>query len=164
MEPRIINKPTISQSTIRDTWKTLLTILQFKHRHFQVLYTRHDVARIEEFIEQSVREGKLHRGRFWKRQWLGFSALHEMIETYLSNCLSSGVRDWDLPLIGALAFTLQYALCARAGDMTRAQLYTGKEFLAYKDVEITLRNDHSSPPSVQDLRACVHLRYTKGQK
>lgn len=87
-----------------------------------------------------------------------------MVETHVQNCLSGGVRDWDQQLIGILAFVLQYALSARVGDLTRSDCYTGNEFLAWKDVQLTLRDGYTSPPTVQDLKACVQLRFTKGQK
>lgn len=86
-----------------------------------------------------------------------------MLETHLEGCTSHGTRDWDLELVIALAFTLQYAFYARVGDMTRSHAYTGKEYLTYKDIEITLREGHRNPPSVQDLEAYIQLRYTKGQ-
>lgn len=164
MEPRISDKETISVSTIRNTWRTIVNILRFKYRDFDTQYTQHDSARIHEFIEQSIANGRLQRGRFWKRRWLGFRALHEMADMHVQKCLSGGVRDWDQQLIGMLAFVLQYALCARVGDLTSSQCYTGKEFLAWKDVEITFREGHTSPPTVQDLKACVQLRFTKGRK
>lgn len=164
MKPRIIDKKVLQASTIRSIWRILLRILQFKHCDFDTRYTEYDSMRIHEFIEQRISIGQLRRGRFLSRQWLGFSALQEMVQGHLQNCLSSGVRDWDLQLICILAFVLQYTLCSRAGDLTRSRYYTGRQFLAYKDVSITLREDHANSPTVQDLKACVQLRFTKGRK
>lgn len=86
------------------------------------------------------------------------------MDTHVENCLSGGVSDWDQQLIGILAFVLQYALCARVGDLTRSNCYTGKEFLAWDDVQLELRDDYPSPPTVQDLKGSVRLRFTKGRK
>jgi hypothetical protein len=60
--------------------------------------------------------------------------------------------------------TVQSAVCARFGDVASSPLYTGDEYLAYKDVQLVLQRGFTNPPTVQDLEATFTLRYTKGNK
>lgn len=140
-----------------------MAILQFQH---PVLITsnRPFTQRIEDLIQQRLSEGLLIRGRWLPREWIGFTTLRRILETYLCVCLETGTRDWDQPLMMTLALTLQSASCARAGDITRSDGYTRTEFLCFKDVTVKIRPDAQFPPTVQDLEAGFVLRYCKGQK
>lgn len=157
-EPHIRGKQSISKSTVLKTWATLCKVLRWKYRDFDDKIRRHDHEVVQNFIKQRTQSGQLTRGQYWSKEWLGLGALREITDENLMSCLSHGTRDWDKPLVNTLAFILQYALCARAGDVTRSHLYTGDQFLAYKDIQLTLRRGASTTPNVNDLTARFHLR------
>lgn len=147
----------ISKSTVLKTWKTLCKVLRWKYHDFDDKIRDRDYERVKSFIEQRTQSGQLTRGLCRSKEWLGLAALRKITDKSLMSCLSNGTRDWDKPLVNTLAFILQYALCARAGDVTRSGLYTGDQFLAYKDILLTLRRGASTTPNVNDLTARFHL-------
>lgn len=52
-----VNGKEFSTSSIKVLWRTLITVLQFKHRDFRDNYKGHDMIRINEFVEQSTIAG-----------------------------------------------------------------------------------------------------------
>lgn len=126
--------------------------------------TQYGVTRINKYIAQEVQNGNLVSGTWLEKPWLGFRSLQRMVEADLRSCLKHGTLGWDKPLLAVLTSTLQSAVCARISDVTRSPLYTGVEYLAYKDVKLVLRRGFTNPPTVQDLGGTFTLRYTKGNK
>lgn len=104
----------------------------------------------------------LVRGRWAKRQWLGFVVLEKMARAWVERALIEGCPSWDRVLLRLLGVVLQAACCARSGDIARSQYYDDLECLCWKNVELVLKKD--APLSVQSLRAKLTLEYTKGFK
>lgn len=84
-----------------------------------------------------------------------------MCVAILSDAILSGTPSWDRTIYGALYLSIISALAARAGDIMQTSGYSGDEFLAFKDIEITLIKDDCG---VEKLWAVYTLRATKGYK
>lgn len=80
-----------------------------------------------------------------------------MNQQMLAHDLASGTKSWDVTIWNILALALQSATGARGGDLVRSTGYTGREYLAWKDVTLELQEDDT-------FVMIVKLRYCKGAK
>jgi len=68
-----------------------------------------------------------------------------MINALFIDPLKRGVRaGWTYMISRITMIILIAATCARAGDVGRSQMYTGKEFTAWKNAKIKIPNDQIS--------------------
>jgi len=110
-----------------------------------------------------VSEGRLIKGVWRKKQWLGFKAIERMSQVWLQRALDEGCFSWDHVLLKLLGVILQASCAARAGDIARSPFYKGMECLCWKHVQMTL-TDRRPPLSVQNMTLKLSLDYTKGHK
>jgi len=158
----IAGKPGASLSTMQGIWNTLINVLTFRHRELKDHYGSHDVLRIKVHLDQLVKRDLLFKGKWYKRQWVGFLVLQKLAATtWLETNVAEGCLSWDRALLKLLAIVLQSALAARSGDVARTQDYQGMACLCYKDVELTLAPQQLG---VQHLRGKFTMRYSKAKK
>jgi hypothetical protein len=161
----IAGKPAISLSVVRSLLARLIKLLTFRHKDLLKEYTPHHLGRIEVRLQQLVKEGKLVRGTWYKKQWISFMTLLRMSRSWFQRAMSEGTYSWDIILTKATSVIMQSAMSSRSGDITRTQLYDGLECLCWKDIE--LKFDEAADrnmPQVGDLRGTISLRFTKGYK
>ena len=143
---------------------TLISALQFKYpskpKQFEI--AAGERMRSNAILVEHTEEGRLFKGRRREREYLVQSLLTQMCESWLRDALDNGTVSWDVTLARALSVVLQSALNFRMGDITRAYLCTGNEYLTWGDICLRIKND--KPPSYENLVARVDLRFTKGKK
>jgi hypothetical protein len=161
----IPGKSAPSLSSIHSIWHRLICLLVFRHQEIKTRYGPHGVKRIEVRLDQLVKKKLLIKGRFHKKQWLGFRVMERMARIWIHESISNGCISWDRVLLKLLSVILMSALAARCGDIGRFYLYKEMECLCWSDVELTLASyDEDRAPSVQDLRAKFALRFLKCRK
>jgi hypothetical protein len=87
-----------------------------------------------------------------------------MAQSWLRKAIDKGCASWDRHLHKLLYMLFQSVPGMRAGDVSRSPLYIDSEFVAWKDLEMTLQKHLDHAPSVQDLRLKITLKYIKGFK
>lgn len=148
-------------STIRGFWVYTIEYLKFQYRDLKDNYGTYEVTRIETYLDQQVTLGRLTRGVWHKRQWLGFLMVQKMVTSFAEHHLMHGALSWDIVILRMLAVVLQCACNARPGDIARSDQYSGKEALLFRDVELTLKENGTT---VQDVQAKITMRFVKGYK
>lgn len=151
-----------SLATIVGVWRTLISLLTFRHRDLESHYTKYDVSHIHTHLDQLVMQKKLIRGRWHKKQWLGVVVIQRIARNWLERALTEGTKSWDAVLIKLLGVVLQVACSSRSGDVARTAGYTGSECLCWRHIELTL--EPGAELSVQNLRGKLTLEFTKGHK
>jgi hypothetical protein len=147
-----------SLSTIQGLWLYTIEFLKFQHRDLRQHYTEYDEKRISTWLDQQVTLGKLIRGRWVERQWLGLVMILKLVRAMVEHSLAQGCLSWDIIIVKILGVVLACACNSRSGDVARSDGYTNMEYLQFQHVELTLRTGGTS---AQDLRAKVTLKYTK---
>jgi hypothetical protein len=165
VKPRVVGKPSASLSTLQAIWYDLISILTFRHGDLKDHYGPRDVLRINVHLDQLVKRGVLFKGRWFKKQWVGFLVVQRLAENWLEKNIAEGCLSWDRVLYKLLGIILQSALAARCGDIARSSLYQAMECVCYEDIELTLAPQLSQGQlSVQQLTGTFKMRYTKGKK
>ena len=167
VKPRWVDKPIPSFRTVRLYWRGIVELLKFRYDAFTINYTVTWQKRIATHLDQLCASGKLMRGRYQKREYLGFAILGRMITLWLRDAIEHGCLSWDVVVLKPLSVLIVAACAARSGDVTRSDGCNGLEYLRYEHVELrvdqTLHAGKGSR-SVQTLMCKVTLPYTKGLK
>ncbi|KAH9223686.1 hypothetical protein DL95DRAFT_453629 [Leptodontidium sp. 2 PMI_412] len=162
--PVIVGKQVPSLTTIQSVWYLFIKMLTFRHNNLKDNYGRREMERITVHLDQLVKRGLLVKGRWFKKQWLGFRVVEKLAHAWLGKAILQGCISWDKVLLKLLNVVLLSALAARSGDVARSHLYKGDEALCWQDIELTLSGEETEGLSVQNLRAKVNLKYLKGRK
>ncbi|KAJ6103258.1 hypothetical protein N7486_005685 [Penicillium sp. IBT 16267x] len=96
VKPKGHGKPAPNETTITEAFKNLLSYGHFTWNEkdgFKI--TQQDRIKLTTFIHEAVREGRLIRGTWNKRTWIGFVTLSRMVRGYLEHCLTKGCLTWD---------------------------------------------------------------------
>lgn len=123
--------------------------------------TRQDGARLQTFLDDAIKAGRLSKGLWQKKVWLNFMTMAQMGRAWLAHHHQHGAWNWDLTLARLMSVVLVTSLGCRAGDASRSRYYSGPEYLQYKDFELRMEGEE---PRFENLRARVILRHTKGYK
>lgn len=122
--------------------------------------TAYDNIRIEAMFGQLVKDKRVLRGVWRKRQRVGFRLLARMTRARLEDSIVEGCVSWDITLQKLLGVVLTWACGGRPGDVGRAKGYAGVECLAWKDIEISL----DGGVEFRHLVMIVELAWTKFKK
>ncbi|OBT74080.1 hypothetical protein VF21_07115 [Pseudogymnoascus sp. 05NY08] len=164
-KPGIPGKPAPSLVVIQAVWRRIIQILQFRHEDILKHYTPHHVMRIRVHLDQLTRQGKLIRGDWFKKMWIGFMLVLKMATAWVKDAFENGTHSWDITISKLASIIIQSALSSRSGDITRSQLYEGIEYLCWGHITFTLESPATrDTPSVQDLKGKFELQFTKGHK
>jgi len=118
-------------------------------------------ARFKAWSTQMVTSGRLLRG-FWKsKTWIGFTTVSRLLRTFLERAVHRGTPNWDVVLAKCLSIVLVSALGVRSGDLARSYGYRGDEYLQYRHIELYL---DSPEPLFTNLRAKITVEFAKGHK
>lgn len=147
-------------------WVRLLQLLQFRHHDFHKQYTPYYAMRINVHLDHLIRQGKLIRGDWFKKMWIGFMLVLKMATAWIKDAFENGTHSWDITISKLTSVLLQSALSSRSGDITRSQLYEGLECLCWGHIILKLESPgtRDNAPNVQDLKGIFELQFTKNKK
>lgn len=152
------DKPRPSVSTIKVGLKSLVGILVGHYESFSI--SNHWAVKCDSLFNTLVREGVLIKGTWEKRRRIGFHTVLALGDAFLQSGLEEGCLSWDTHLSKQLSVVLIAACACRAGETARTPLYTGTEYLAFKDIVLSF----GSGDQPNDLSMDVTLRAVKGFK
>lgn len=162
LKPANHDKPAPSVVTVVKAFETIVDYGVFTWSEKDGYHmTRQDASQFRAFLDDAVKAGRLIKGSWCKRTWIGFLTLSRMVRAYIEYCLTKGCGNWDLVVAKSLSVTLISALGARSGDVTRSDLYHGTQFLQYQEIELYVDGQAAS---FENLRAVVTLTSMKGHK
>ncbi|KAK4560928.1 hypothetical protein LTR86_004883 [Recurvomyces mirabilis] len=165
MTPVITGKSVPSLSVIKGILRRLIDLLNFRHKDLHQHYTSHESKRISVNLDQLASRGKLIRGRWRKKQWIGFKTIHKLSSTWIQRAIDEGTRSWDIVMLRLLGVLLQASCSSRSGDIARSHYYEGLECLCYKHLELKLKQRQGPLLNgVQNLTLTIALEFTKGHK
>lgn len=124
-------------------------------------------SRIKVFLSDCVRAGRLTTGTWQKKVWISFMIMDRMASAYITHHLDHGARNWDIIAARMMSVVLIAGIGCRAGDVTRAAMWDGVQFLQWQHVDLTFEDtdtDGDREPCFENLRAHIVLEYTKGHK
>lgn len=122
--------------------------------------TTQDSRRLESLLRQLVKDKVLYKGRWRKPNRVGFQTILYMADAWLKSGLQEGARSWDIHISRLLCIVLIGSFGSRLGEVVRSKLYTGMEYLCYKDLTVSFHEGETT----QDLIMNVCLRFVKGYK
>ncbi|KAL8833615.1 MAG: hypothetical protein Q9176_007909 [Flavoplaca citrina] len=155
-------KPGPSLSVIQTASKIIIQQEKFRCAAFH--FTHHYAQRLTVFLDRSVRDGRLTKGIWKKRQYLGFMMVSRIAKSWLQYHLNNGVNSWDRPLARLLSVLLVSCTAARSGDIGRARNYQGMECLRWEHLDLFIDDSDPTSPPIESLQLHITLRYTKGYK
>lgn len=123
--------------------------------------TRNDSLRLQTFIDDAVKAGRLTKGSWRKRTWLGFVILSRMVRAFLGPYLDKGCVGWDIIVAKCLAVTLFGALRCRSGDLALSHKYEIFECLLFRHIQLTIEG---RLPTSAIFEALSHWKAQKGSK
>lgn len=126
-------KLTTSLSNIQNGIRGLLSGLVFK-LNFQL--SRRDAMRIDTLLDALVKEGKLIKGWWRKRDRVGFHLFRTIGNVWFTRHLTHRCMSWDVIISKFLAVSLQAATASQAGDMTRSLHYKGLEYMRWEHIQL----------------------------
>lgn len=94
-QTNIRGKSAPNLSTIECLWVYAIEYLKFTYRDLKDNYGAFEIKRIETMLDQQVSAGKLYKGIWFKRQWLGFVMIQRLTSTFVKEALQSGCASWD---------------------------------------------------------------------
>lgn len=149
-------------STLQNSIWALSSALVFK---LDFRLTRRDAVRIDTVLDALVKEGKLLKGRWRKRERVGFHLLRTIGRAWFTRPLTHGCESWDVIISRFLAISLQAATASRAGDITRSLHYKGLEYMRWEHIQMELEGvGYGEEPGVQHMTARLEIAYEKGDK
>ena len=83
-----------------------------------------------------------------------------MTESFVTGALTEGCISWDVVVHKVLSVVLMQSLDTRAGEIARSNHCTGSEYLAWKDVTLTVVGE----AQVGKIEASILIRIEKGSK
>jgi hypothetical protein len=122
--------------------------------------SNHWAVKCDSLFNTLVREGVLIKGTWEKRRRIGFHTVLALGDAFLQSGLDEGCLSWDILLSKQLSVVLIAACACRVGDISRTVLYTGTEYLTFKDIVLSF----GSGDQPNDLSMDVTLRAVKGFK
>ena len=118
-----------------------------------------DSGRFKVFLDQAVRENRIMTGAWDKRTWISFAVLSRLVSSFLTHTIQQGTRNWYLPIAKCLSVVLVAALGARPGDVARSYLYTGQEYLRFRNIHLHVVGTEAT---FANLRATITLEFQRG--
>jgi hypothetical protein len=122
--------------------------------------TVNDAARLQTWLDDAVKAGRLTKGRWKKKVWLNYTIVSRMTKAWLNHHLRFGARNWDLVIAGLLSIVLVTGVGMRVGDVTRSSAYDGLEYVKYKDIQLKVVGE----AKLSNIKARITLSYMKGMK
>ena len=90
-------KPGPDTSTITNAVKVLLPYGRFKWTESDVFkYGAHEKVRFQHWLNQATRAGRLTRGAWHEKTWIGFAILSRLIRVYLGRAIEYGTMNRDI--------------------------------------------------------------------
>ncbi|KAL4878611.1 hypothetical protein BJY04DRAFT_107900 [Aspergillus karnatakaensis] len=161
-KPNCEGKVMPNSSTIGRYTKRTLSILSFNSPDEFIVTDAH-MTRLRKTIKDLATKGKVTKGRWFPHQRAGFYIVRQILRVWFVDHRNHGTTSWDKTISIALGLALQYALGCRSGELARSNGYTGTEYLAWGDIELTLKVT-DRPASVQDFVLRYLARALKDQK
>lgn len=156
------DKPAPQAKTVKGGIQSLVSACIWKFPEFKL--SAHELTRIDTVIDTVIdtlsKEGKLLRGTWRKREWVGIALVEKLTRAFLQAAIDRGCLSWDVILCKVLSIVLMSALACRSGDIALTQGYTN-EYLRWEDVQLKLGKGGDT---IDDLEADVTLRSEKGKK
>lgn len=165
-----------SITTIRGGLKQLIMALIFhyptfslsKRRSLPLLLLGNDAdfafppderRRIHTTVEHHRQAGRLTTDPQSARLWLKSATLQHLLSASFAHVLSLGCHNWDVFLSKALSIVLCAAMACRPGDFMAAPNSSKSQYLAWKDVSLTLTGT-----DLESFIASITLRFEKMKK
>ncbi|KAK3377162.1 hypothetical protein B0T24DRAFT_236188 [Lasiosphaeria ovina] len=173
-------KAFVSLVTMRDAAFNIIQDCKFKHESFS--FSGRASSRLASILESLVKAGTLTRAPVREEKlWIMHDVVGRMTTALLREALVHGTRSWEVTIQRCLALCLMAALCCRAGEVSRSNLYQGMETLCYEHITVHLEPAEpprdpppatvavaepasSLPPPRPRFVASFELRYRKGEK
>jgi hypothetical protein len=153
----------VSWSVIKNAERSLNHSLTFKYPDWHV--TAHGAKRLDSTIQQLLNDGHITKDPAREKQWIGSQIVKRLATAVLTNAAQRGASSWDTILAGTFSLVLQAAVSSRSGDIKQSLLWTGEEYLKWRDIEIMAVNDSSTADNDKMVfRMKVTLSYRKGFK
>ncbi|KAI7239636.1 hypothetical protein KC330_g1825 [Hortaea werneckii] len=156
------NKPAPNQNTILVAAKVLFSYGHFKWNEadgFRI--DKQCAARFKTWIDGSVKSGKLVRGTWQKRTWIGYTALSRLVRAYFERAIYYGTSSWDVTIARSLSMALVASLGVRTGDVGQSRLYSGTEYMQFRHIELSIEGNEAI---FANIRASVTIEFAKGLK
>ncbi|GAB1741961.1 hypothetical protein NU219Hw_g7361t1 [Hortaea werneckii] len=156
------DKPAPNLSTITSAIHYLLAYGAFAWREFR--WVKYDSARLKAWVGTALQEGRLIRGRWHKKVFIGFPVVSRLVRDFLQHAQVNGCFNFDLVVAKMLSVVLVCSLGARAGDVALSQHYeeSSMYYLQFRHIQLRLRGEEG--PRFENLSATVELEFTKGKK
>ncbi|RDL39906.1 uncharacterized protein BP5553_04246 [Venustampulla echinocandica] len=122
--------------------------------------TANDGARLQTWLDDAIKAGRLTKGRWKKKVWLNYIIVSRMTRAWLDHYLQFGARNWDLVIAKLLSIVLITAVGMRVGDVTRSLGYDGIQYVKYKDITLEVIEE----AKLANIKARITLSYMKGMK
>lgn len=161
IEPGRKGKPAPSRRTVTTGFKILFEYGEFTYDErdgFKI--TRRDRVRLETWLDDAVRAGRLTTGIWDQKAWIGFSTLSRMTQAFIQHFHDFGCWNWDVVISKCLSVVLIASLSARGGDVTHSQGYCASEYMRWEHIELTCEGD----AKMSNIRVAITLAYVKGRK
>lgn len=156
------NKPAPNEKTILAAIKILISYGHWKWKEEDGFKPgKHDALVLKVWLDNAVKAGRLLRGTWQARTWIGFTTLSRIVRAYVDRAITKGTLSWDLIIARCLSITLVASLGVRAGDLARSRFYAGQEYLQYRHLHLYLDGNE---PRFENLRLEITLEYIKGHK
>ncbi|KAK9246717.1 hypothetical protein V1506DRAFT_505362 [Lipomyces tetrasporus] len=123
--------------------------------------TKYDGSRLQTWLDDSVKAGRLTKGVWKQRVWLNFMTVSRMGRAWLDHHHKYGTWNWDITIARLLSIVLITSLGCRVGDVARSRLYTATEYMQYKHVELMVDGQEAK---FENLRARITVEFKKGSK
>ena len=88
--------------------------------------------RIKILFNDGVRASRLTTGTWQKKVWISFIIINRMPSAYITHHLDHGARNWDIIAVRMRSVVLIAGIGYRAGDITRAAMWDGVQFLQWQ--------------------------------
>lgn len=116
---------------------------------------------IASHLESMYKSGTLTRESMRdEKLWLMHDVVGRMTTAILRDAVTQGTQSWEITIQRCLSLLLMAALCCRAGDFTRSNMYDGLEVLRWEHVTVHLE----AAESPSRFMAMLELQYCKGEK
>ena len=153
MKPQGNEKPAPSRGTITAALERLLEFGHFTWGE-QLKIGKRDSLRLQCWMDDAFKAGRLMKGFFHKKTWLGFMTLSRMIRSYLDHWHSKGSINWDIVVTRCLSVVLVAALGARSGDVAQTRCYHELEYMRWRDIEM----DFDGETKYVNLKVAVTIK------
>lgn len=119
LKPSIRGKPAPCDKTIVSGFIAISTYGTFTYPEaLGYKLTARDGSRLQTWLDDAVKAGRLTKGRWQKRVWLNYVIESRMAKALLAHHDRHGTRNWDLIVAKLLSIILITRLGMRAGDVT----------------------------------------------